>query len=503
LSEPTNRTPRPSEEQRVEALVTTEGHDEESRLKLEKLRLEIDETRHKVEKLGLEITGLRHGAWLEWAKAASGPVAVLGLIVSVVLGQLQLRTATETRLEDRFQKEVAHLGSSSSGERLTGVAGLSLILADPSEMQRHREAVSFLVNALAVEQDAVVRGALVSALAQLDPKDPRQGSLVAVALSLLVDRNRVLTGLHEFSAAELTREGIEKSAGVGPIVATGKVLAGLIQRGARVKGVSLAAIACIACDFSGPAVDLSGVDLSSSVLADADFSYAHLEGATLTDALLTGTQFFGAHLRAAQLGVTGVLGVGDASSRYRRLRDQSALNYYKYALDEINESLFPDFSCADLHDAQFEGRVLLGIEQGENEGLVDDAAKFEEANLEGADLMKFRLLYIDNTPGHYFFDESFGPRWQTWGATWQNCGSLPPSRAEDKGAVFCFVGQGLQLQKKAEDRFAELARGLARAKNVGKAKLGKEMALEVQKEAPREAHRNASVLNCMPEHTRP
>ena len=444
----------------VGPVVTTSGQDEEARLNLKKLRYETVETRRKVQKLGLELKTLRYGAVLETAKAISGPVAVVGLIVSLLIGQEQLRIANEARLEDRFQKEVAHLGSDSSGERLTGVAGLNLILADPLEWRRHREAVSNLVNALAVEEDAVVRGALVDALAQLDPKNPKQVPLVALALDLLVDRNRVLTALHEFSAEELTQEGIEQSASLGPIVASGKVLADLIRKGARKK--DMAKIACMACDFSGPAVDLSDANLSGSILANANFSGVNLERANLTDATLTGTHFVAADLSWALLGESLA-----TSSRYDRLQ-------YRSAVVELDKGLFPDFKLAKLRDAKFGTRVLFGraLLRKKNwlgETVDDGGAHFEEADLEGADLTTFQVLILDYTP-RFVYLAPRSARWEFWGGT---------CRPEGKDAMLCSIENQLLEEK---DIYSVLANWLARAKNVGKAKLGEDLALAVTTE---------------------
>jgi hypothetical protein len=476
-----NRTPAsPAGTKPVDAAVSASEQDEEARLKLEKMRLENAQTRRNIEKLGLEINGLQHRG-IEWAKAATGPVAILGLIVSVVLGYLQFRTATEARFEERFQKDVAHLSSPTRIERLMGIAGLSQILANRSESQRHEAALSFLVNALAIEQEDTVRGAAVSALAQLDPGKKEQVPLVHTALELLVDRNRLLAGRHEFSAEELTREGIENSAEAGPIVAIGKVLAGLIRRGAVVKHVNMADIACVGCDLSGPAVDLSGVDLRRSVLANADFSQAKLERAQLTDAILTGTKFFGADLRAAMLGASD-----EVSARYR-----------VSARTEVEKGLFPDFSRADLSDAQFAGRVLLGKNSAGFQ--MDEAPLFEDADLGGVDLTSFRLLYLDHTPD--FYDELFGQDWRISKPGLGLACDPPGSKV-----ITCLLKLAEPVHQD-EHRLTRLAEELAKAKNVGKAKLWHELELAVQKEAQDEAQRKQPVArprpDSRPKHARP
>jgi hypothetical protein len=143
--------------------------DDEEALSPEKLRLEVESLRREL--------SVRNN-WMEWMKAASGPVAVLGLIVSTIITSLQMGAAREAGLEDRFQKQVAHLGASSPTEKLTGVAGLSFILGDRTEAKRHQEAVSFLVNALTVEPDATVRERSWMSLARLIPKSGTRLTLV-------------------------------------------------------------------------------------------------------------------------------------------------------------------------------------------------------------------------------------------------------------------------------------------------------------------------------------
>ncbi len=369
-----NPPPNPSAPQGGETVI-----DIEADLQIEKLRLEVESLRHKL---------FHRNDWMEWMKAASGPVAVLGLVISTILAALQMGAAREAGLEDRFQREVAHLGSSSTSERLTGVAGLSLILGDGLQAKRHREAVSFLVNELSVEQDTTVRGAMVDAIAQLDPKKPSQSALAEEALQLLIARNRGLNRMHEFSAEELLPQGAEKSQQLGPLLDTGNLIARLIREGAS--SGDLSGIACIGCDFSG-SKHQRPADFGGSVLANADFSKAYLEGANFLDSVLLRTKFVGADLQDANLGE-------DLMVLRRKLIGQSAqlLSQSSHSLNPPSAppgEIFPDFRCANLQGAHFDGRTLLGVYLGGNWEV--ESADFSGANVDGTDLTSFAILYAD------------------------------------------------------------------------------------------------------------
>jgi uncharacterized protein YjbI with pentapeptide repeats len=353
------------------------GHEEA--LSPEQLRLEVESLRRDLS---------RRNTLMEWMKAASGPVAVLGLIISTIITSLQMGAAREAGLEDRFQKQVTHLGSSSATEKLTGVAGLSFILGDRTEAKRHREAVSFLVNALAVETDATVRGAIVEVIGQLDARNPDQAAVASDALQLLISRNRQMTRLHHFSAEELAPNGAEASQQLGTIVDTGNLIARLIRQGASPKDLS--EIACLGCDFSGSKYP-RGVSFSGAVLANANFSGANLAGANFLNASLQRVKFVGANLQDANFGE-------DPVPHQRRLTRETA-ELLSQSSQSPNPPAFPpggifaNFKCANLQNANFDGRTLLGLYKG---GVwPSESVDFSGAKLDGADLRSFAILYAD------------------------------------------------------------------------------------------------------------
>jgi hypothetical protein len=103
--------------------------------------MESHEAELRCGKLELEAQLLRRqtGArffWLEVAKAITGPVALLGLMVTIFIGTTQLRQAQRARDDDRFDRAVARLASPRTTERVAGVVGLQLFLG-PDQRDRH------------------------------------------------------------------------------------------------------------------------------------------------------------------------------------------------------------------------------------------------------------------------------------------------------------------------------------------------------------------------------
>jgi uncharacterized protein YjbI with pentapeptide repeats len=350
----------------------------EADLRAEKLRLEVQSLQQK----------LSHRInWLDIIKAASGPVAVLGLIASTILGVLQIGTAREAGLEDRYQKEIAHLGASSASERLTGVTGLSRILADKAEAKRHREAVEFLVNALTVEQEPVIRGAIAEAIGSIDTKNLAETPIAGDAARLLVSRNRTLSRLHNFSYEELTTEGADASKAMGPLQDSGKLIAQLVRKGVPLR--DLAGISCISCDFSGASF-VTGTDFSNAVLAQADFSGAELRGSDFSDAVLVGTNFSRARLENAKLG----------ESNAPTARDSHFSGAIAWLLNAdiplYSNEILPNFSCAHMSGANLAGRPLLVLHGYSFSSGLPNFARFDQADLSGLILNPIIIQALDN-----------------------------------------------------------------------------------------------------------
>lgn len=114
--------------------------------------LSADDTELPIRKLKLETEILARQLkpryfLLEVAKAIAGPVAVLGLMWTIVVGISQQGALQQSKEDERFDKAVTRLAGPSPTERLTGLAGLQLFL-EPEYKSHHRGTLSFLVNAL-------------------------------------------------------------------------------------------------------------------------------------------------------------------------------------------------------------------------------------------------------------------------------------------------------------------------------------------------------------------
>jgi hypothetical protein len=84
-------------------------------------------------KLNLENQKLRYelgiGKWIEVAKSLSGVATMLGILVTLGLGIMQIRLTQTSRDDERFERSVSRLGSLQPSERLTGIAGIEQFLA--------------------------------------------------------------------------------------------------------------------------------------------------------------------------------------------------------------------------------------------------------------------------------------------------------------------------------------------------------------------------------------
>ena len=147
------------------------------------------------------------------------------------------------------------------------------------------------------------------------------------------------------------------------------------------------------------ALDLAGINLDNSILAWSDFTGATLARASFDGADLEQTRFVGADLRSAKL-----------TAHTKNSRDEPRFSYVQRQMERSREQAppedrsrfqvhisLPDFSCADLRDADFSGHALFGFARN---GL-HEAAKFygswpdfEGANLAGADMKHISVFVL-------------------------------------------------------------------------------------------------------------
>ena len=148
------------------------------------------------EKLALERRLLQRqlstqGILLEWLKAAAVPVTLLGAILAFYIGFGQLKQSGESQTAERFDKALTRLASEQPDQRMTGVEGVRLFLR-AQQPEWHLQALSFLINALALEENTQVQGAILDAIVGIKPGQIDVLPL-SEALNTAVERNRSLT----------------------------------------------------------------------------------------------------------------------------------------------------------------------------------------------------------------------------------------------------------------------------------------------------------------------
>jgi uncharacterized protein YjbI with pentapeptide repeats len=371
------------------------------------------EARFRLEKLELEIAALRRQIKIpELVRVLTGPVAVIGVVVTVILGSLQLHQANQSRDDERFDKAISRLAAANPAERLSGIAGVELYL-DPQQKTRHRPALRFLVGALAVEPDPTVRGQIIDTLGSLKVPKISQADLDDT-LEHLRNRNRDLYAQLQAAYLEkLRRDGGLKlpqnafdethilpnsEAQFGPLRATALAIVTLIRHGARTKDLS--GIYCVDCDFTGidweminpnfakvadfadadPAsvLDLSGVDFDRALLKRANLIGVNLRGASFDGADLLMAKFAGADLSGAKL--------TDFQSRLYPLEQMQLSGDLLLSL--------PDFTCANLSHADFTKSILFAIYSSGENGFYAGYPTLHKANLAHANLGQVYVMTV-------------------------------------------------------------------------------------------------------------
>jgi uncharacterized protein YjbI with pentapeptide repeats len=239
--------------------------------------------------------------------------------------------------------------------------------------------------------------------------------------------------------------------------ATAQALVALIRKGARVKDMS--AIYCFNCDLSGADVDLSFANLDRAILTDADFSKASLHGASFDGANLLGAEFVRSDLSAAK--ITDVTG------------NQSATNAIQNAAPEADA---PDFSCADLSEADFSKEVLFGVYENNNAGESSYwSAKLNGANLKGANLSQVDIFVETELPQPMKPENELPPDLPFSGVS--KMYNDPVEQEDAKAApmyLILFSGSDLQIREPLFPKFnglREVTKEISKALNWQDAKL--------------------------------
>jgi len=388
---------------------------EKQALEIRKLLLDIKELTFKQSLWGRIVELLQN----------SVPVlAILGLVWTVFTGLNQQEAQRMDAESARFERAYTKLGSRLASERATGVAQASSLL-HLAGGSRDKDLLTALTNQLALDEDAVVRSAILNVFSNLSNTTGREA--LDTTLESIIDLQRAIvqsSGVtpFELATAQPDDRGIyfvprrvnEPSSAT--TIDTAAALHGTLSRLASLKAAFLSVlkaggrtqtmdhIYCPDCDFTALDIDLSGVSFQAAILPSSQWSGLRLAHANFRDAIVEGADFTGAQLEGADF--------SNGDFNVTRQEYVSA-----YALRHINPAAGPEpyldtfstkaprFVCADLRNASFQNfpvvtRLDMGTANtghGEEVTAVGQQAwsmAFRGANISGADFSEVRAIIL-------------------------------------------------------------------------------------------------------------
>ena len=412
-----------------------------------------EDTDHKTEKLALEVKLLRRQLTFSWTlleilKSVAGTIAILAFLWTVFNGLKQLEHSTKEEVSARFERAFTKIGSTNSQERATGVSQLSELLmtncssppsrwglsrvanlaGGPTESTdngaRQREVMSALINQLALEKDAVIRGAILGAISRIDPKrlcwgvlndalnttvahnrsviDGSDLSRLHLSLSIKSQRHRFLVPsptAHKWTDTiydiyQLASDSEQHSLEI--LGSLSAVITELLAKGARTSDLS--GIYCPRCDFASTKSDLTAVDFSHALLEGANFRGVPLSKANFTEAFIPGTDFREADLRSANF--TAKSDRSDFMADFVAGTGFQIKGFKDEQYVEPQRDLAPFFDCADMRDATLSGAAFFLVEKPTAANGIGKAKwqgfgpTFGDANLAHANLVDLRVITV-------------------------------------------------------------------------------------------------------------
>lgn len=286
----------------------------------------------------------------------------------------------------RLLQWIQQLGQGTANQRLAGVSEVGAFISSSRPEERSLAELA-LSNAIAIEESETVRHAIVSSYENIDPRIVGKLELDKV-LSLLAQRSR---GLVSEGSLWFARSSNDYSLGRphdGSAEARAKDVAdsitGLLRKGARPHDLS--GIYLVRCDLSK--LNLAHTDFDNSILAWSDFDAADLSDATFNGADLEGVTFVETDLRRAHL--TNI--PTPPSNLALSVNHDYVIRDAAWPWRRVGQIMGPDFSCADLREADFRGHSLFFIASAPNFTQYFVSPRFSEANLERTDF-RFALAY--------------------------------------------------------------------------------------------------------------
>lgn len=290
----------------------------------------------------------------EWIKAIGSLGAVAGLFgiaVTAWLGIEQIKLTRQTQTDQRFDSALKLIASNEPSERLIGVSSLNLFVNGGDNIKQ-ASALTFLVNAISIEKNEVVRQVILNIFNELPPI---KADVLQSTLKTCLQQNRALNQLvmqigssrngldddakQKIQGARLDGSpyGLLSAEELGPLEANAWILTALIRRGATDRDLS--GIYCESCDFSRD--KLVGEIFNDADLRQSNFSFSNLQDSRFVNADIQQADFYRANLRNSILKTDQPGNV---------LLERTNTRFPFVAL--------PTFECADLRGADLSGRLL-------------------------------------------------------------------------------------------------------------------------------------------------
>jgi hypothetical protein len=317
-----------------------------------KLEAEREKTLLEVEVLKSQISGAQW--WSELLKSSASLAGVLaalvaigGLLISSYEWLHDSELSRENRIQERLEDALKEMSEDKPARRLAGVIRLKTFLQS-HDSNRQSQVLLAVAGALAVEESPAVRNAEISLFRNLEPKivDNRH---LNEALDSLVQASRglVLEG-HLHARLSRSKDPFQVGSAETRAQAVASAINIFLKKGLHPSDLS--GIYLANADLKS--LDLSGTSFENSILVEADLTNGTLKGSSFNCANLEGTRFVSADLRGARLTQLDSCQLVDYQD-----------DWFTAGVDVNNAILSqPDYSCADLRDADFKGTWLVGLE---------------------------------------------------------------------------------------------------------------------------------------------
>lgn len=313
-------------------------------------------------------------------------VAIGSLLLSFYSSQNQEILNREVRVDTRLDHAFERLASKNDNERLSAVTVLQSFLHD-EKYNKNSLILIALTNALAIEDDSMVRSYIVRVLTATEKnliskksQNEALSNLIEISRILVIegklDRNRRTNPFHlpdETKRIELRAQNI------------GHSIVGMLKAGAVSKDLSGTYL--IQSDFSG--MELSGTNFSDAILAFSKFIYTTCRKCNFDGADVENTLFQNSILDNSRFTLIDRPGAGEYRSSYVN-------NLLHQGIPGI---VGPDFSRASLVNVDFSGHPLFGFlkDNGFHHPANFFVPKFKGANLRGANFTKIRIYALSES----------------------------------------------------------------------------------------------------------